>query len=101
MATYDKMKVKAGRTWMKPGSGVKIFITRVDGTMAYYTSTGSASEKATNLMPDGSPKGWDDGWVIEKEAAPPPPATLIDFFNAVPDGHCPCNIPRTQCRYHQ
>lgn len=37
----------------------------------------------------------------EEDAAPPPPATLIDFFKAVPDGHCPCNIPKAQCGYHK
>lgn len=107
MASYDKMKVKVGQRWGKPGSGMNIgiFIIRVDGKLVYYKSCDKDGkvaetnrEQSAALKDDGTPQGWDDGWVIEKDAGP---ASLIDFFKAVPDGHCPCNIPKTQCGYHK
>jgi hypothetical protein len=105
MASYDKMKVKVGQRWGKSSYGWKLIISRVDGKLAYYKfcdKDGKVAEtdreQSADLKDDGTLQGWDDGWVIEKDAAP---ATLIDFFKAVPDGHCPCNIPKEQCGYHK
>lgn len=101
MASYSKMKVKVGQIWGRPGYAFKLIITRIKDNEVFYTDIEGKSPGTGMLCSDGTPNGWDDGWVIEKEAPASPPSSLLDFFKGVPAGYCPCNILKEQCRYHR
>ena len=108
-----KTKIEVGQVWSADGSDRQYTISRIeeqsDGTSYAYCIRSSDGSEAGwgHLDKNGYPRGWNEEswnmWTVElptvaKTVARP---SLFDFFKAVPEGNCSCNIRKEDCEYHR
>lgn len=111
----SKIKVRAGQIWKNNIDGREVIIENVRSGRSNYSDRDASHIKDGEeisfgaLTADDYPDMWVH-WTLHKDVEPSHstvsiPATnessLIDFFKAVPEGHCPCNILKSQCDFHK
>lgn len=109
----NKIKVKVGQVWL--GSSGHRTITRFEvRSDGYRLAIGGANgqEWGFGHVDQDDYAIWDtvsypmitdvEGSASTGKASSSTATetTLFDLFKQVPNGHCACNIPKVQCKYH-
>lgn len=100
-------KLEVGQVWrwhdVDPADDIVYVITRIDERKAYHLNSVGSESTFAYIDRDGI-SHLDEMWALVVQTKIVPALhqqDAMDFFKSVPSGHCPCNIPRSQCDFHK